>query len=35
MKIEIAVSIYDIKRVAKSYYYNSLIEYALKMLPIE
>lgn len=25
MKIEIAVSMYDIKRVAKSYYYNSLI----------
>lgn len=25
MKIKIAVSMYDIKRVAKSYYYNSLI----------
>lgn len=25
MKIEITVSMYDIKRVAKSYYYNSLI----------
>lgn len=25
MKIEIAISMYDIKRVAKSYYYNSLI----------